>query len=87
MIGFSIEFKRWYFVLRGPRGRVYLATGFAKRMPVMTPTGTYDMEQYIEETSMFLDIHRYEDWSIVLGMTLNCPFHLPTQFNAVPITV
>jgi hypothetical protein len=37
MIGFSIEFKRWYFVLRGPKGRVYLATGFAKRMPVMTP--------------------------------------------------
>jgi hypothetical protein len=36
MIGFSIEFKRWYFVLRGPKGRVYLATGFAKRMPVMT---------------------------------------------------
>jgi len=61
MIGFSIEFKRWYFVLRGPRGRVYLATGFAKRMPVMTPIGTHDMEQYIEETSMFLDIHRYED--------------------------
>ena len=61
MIGFSIEFKRWYFVLRGPRGRVYLASGFAKRMPVITPTDTYDMEQYIEETSMFLDIHRYED--------------------------
>jgi hypothetical protein len=61
MIGFSIEFKRWYFVLRGPRGRVYLATGFAKRMPVVTPIGAYDMEQYIEETSMFLDIHRYED--------------------------
>jgi hypothetical protein len=61
MIGFSIEFKRWYFVLRGPKGRVYLATGFAKRMPVITPAGTYDMEQYIEETSMFLDIHRYED--------------------------
>jgi hypothetical protein len=61
MIGFSIEFKRWYFVLRGPKGRVYLATGFAKRMPVITPIGTYDMEQYIEETSLFLDIHRYED--------------------------
>ena len=44
MIGFSIEFKRWYFVLRGPRGRVYLATGFAKRMPVMTPTGTYTID-------------------------------------------
>jgi hypothetical protein len=34
MIGFSIEFKRWYFVLRGPRGRVYLATGFAKHLPI-----------------------------------------------------
>ena len=44
MIGFSIEFKRWYFVLRGPKGRVYLATGFAKRMPVMTPTGTYTID-------------------------------------------
>jgi hypothetical protein len=43
MIGFSIEFKRWYFVLRGPKGRVYLATGFAKRMPVMTPIGTYTL--------------------------------------------
>jgi hypothetical protein len=48
MIGFSLEFKRWYFVLRGPKGRVYLATGFAKHMPVMTPTGTYTMEQYEE---------------------------------------
>ena len=61
MIGFSIEFKRWYFVLRGPRGRVYLASGFAKRMPVITPVGTYNMEQYIDESSLFLDIHRYED--------------------------
>jgi len=61
MIGFSIEFKRWYFVLCGPKGRVYLATGFAKRMPVITPTDIYDMEQYIEEASLFLDIHRYED--------------------------
>jgi hypothetical protein len=48
MIGFSLEFKRWYFVLRGPKGRVYLATGFAKRMPVMTPTGTYTLDQYID---------------------------------------
>lgn len=45
MIGFSIEFKRWYFVLRGPKGRVYLATGFAKRMPVITPTGTYTIDE------------------------------------------
>jgi hypothetical protein len=44
MIGFSIEFKRWYFVLRGPKGRVYLATGCAKRMPVMTPVGTYHID-------------------------------------------
>jgi len=47
MIGFSIEFKRWYFVLRGPKGRVYLATGFAKRMPVMTRTGTYNLDRYL----------------------------------------
>lgn len=33
MIGFSIEFHRWYFILRGPRGRIYLASGFAKRLP------------------------------------------------------
>jgi hypothetical protein len=33
MIGFSIEFKRWYFVLRGPKGRVYLATGFTRYNP------------------------------------------------------
>jgi hypothetical protein len=47
MIGFSIEFKRWYFVLRGPKGRVYLATGFAKRMPVITLTGAYMLDQCI----------------------------------------
>ena len=34
MIGFSIEFKRWYIVLRGPKGRIYLCTGFAKQLPV-----------------------------------------------------
>jgi len=49
MIGFSLEFKRWYFVLRGPKGRVYLATGFAKRMPVMTPVGTIDIDQLLDE--------------------------------------
>lgn len=39
MLGFSIEFKRWYIVLRGPRGRVYLATGFAKQLPFyVSPT-------------------------------------------------
>jgi hypothetical protein len=33
MIGFSIEFKKFYVVLRGPRGRVWLATGFSKSRP------------------------------------------------------
>jgi len=50
MIGFSIEFKKWYVVLRGPRGRVYLATGFAKRMPVFTPTGTYSIDEYVDDS-------------------------------------
>ena len=49
MIGFSLEFKRWYVVLRGPRGRVYLATGFAKRMPVFTPTETLNIDQLLDE--------------------------------------
>jgi len=47
MIGFSLEFKRWYVVVRGPKGRVYLAFGFAKRMPVMTPIGTYTLEDCV----------------------------------------
>jgi hypothetical protein len=47
MIGFSLEFKRWYVVVRGPKGRVYLAFGFAKRMPVMTPTGTCTLEDCV----------------------------------------
>jgi hypothetical protein len=50
MIGFSIEFKRWYFVLRGPKGRIYLATGFAKRMPVFTPTGTLTLDDYLDDS-------------------------------------
>ncbi len=41
MIGFSIEFKPWYITVRGPRGRVYLATGFSKHVPVFTPRHTY----------------------------------------------
>ena len=46
MIGFSIEFKRWYFVLRGPRGRVYLCTGFAKHIPIfISPAQAYQFEQ------------------------------------------
>jgi len=47
MIGFSIEFKRWYVIVRGPKGRTYLATGFAKCMPIITPTGTYTIDQYL----------------------------------------
>ena len=46
MIGFSIEFKRWYVVVHGPKG-MYLATGFAKRMPAMTQTGTYTLEDCV----------------------------------------
>jgi hypothetical protein len=49
MIGFSIEFKRWYFVLRGPRGRVYLATGFAKRMPVFTASRTITLHDLMDD--------------------------------------
>lgn len=32
--GFSIEFKPWYITVRSPRGRVYLAIGFSKHVPV-----------------------------------------------------
>ena len=49
MIGFSIEFKRWYFVLRGPRGRVYLATGFAKRMPVFVNSRSVNLHDLIDD--------------------------------------
>ena len=57
MIGFSIGFKRWYFVLRGPRGRIYLATGFAKRMPVMTSTGTYTIDQYFDPDELLDEVY------------------------------
>lgn len=56
MIGFSIEFKRWYITLRGPRGRVYLCTGFANRIPVfisLAQTRAFDqaldVDQLIDE--------------------------------------
>ena len=49
MIGFSIEFKRWYFVLRGPRGRVYLATGFAKNMPVFVDNRSVSLHDPIDD--------------------------------------
>ena len=51
MIGFSIEFKRWYITLRGPRGRVYLCTGFAKRLPVfISPAQACAFEQTVDDS-------------------------------------
>jgi hypothetical protein len=51
MIGFSIEFKRWYITLRGPRGRVYLCTGFAKRLPVfISPAQAFAFDQAIDDS-------------------------------------
>ena len=50
MIGFSIEFKRWYIVIRGPKGRIYLAVGFAKSMPVFTSTGTLTPDDCIDDS-------------------------------------
>ena len=53
MIGFSLEFKRWYVVVRGPKGTVYSAFGFAKQMPVFTPTKTWPwpmtLQEYIDD--------------------------------------
>jgi hypothetical protein len=49
MIGFSIEFKRWYFVLRGPKGRVYLATGFAKHIPVFVNSRSVNLHDLIDD--------------------------------------
>jgi hypothetical protein len=49
MIGFSLEFKRWYVVVRGPKGTVYLAFGFAKQMPVFTPAKTMTLQECIDD--------------------------------------
>ena len=49
MIGFSLEFKRWYVVVRGPKGTVYSAFGFAKQMPVFTPAKTMTLQEYIDD--------------------------------------
>jgi len=49
MIGFSIEFKRWYLVVRGPKGRVYSAFGFAKQMPVILPDRTMTWDEYLKD--------------------------------------
>ena len=61
MIGFSIEFKKFYFVLRGPKDRVYLATGFAKRMPVMTPTCTYPVDDFPKEWIYDVEDDKYDE--------------------------
>jgi hypothetical protein len=50
MIGISIEFKRWYVVIRGPKGRVYSAFGFAKQMPVFLPTHTTSFDQFLDDS-------------------------------------
>ena len=49
MIGINIEFKRWYLVIRGPKGRVYSAFGFAQQMPVFLPTHTTTLDQYLAD--------------------------------------
>ncbi len=49
MIGINIEFKRWYLVIRGPKGRVYSAFGFAKQMPVFLSTHTTTLDQYLAD--------------------------------------
>jgi hypothetical protein len=45
MIGFIIEFRPWYLVFRGPRGRIYLAFGFAKRLPKLSKFHTTYQER------------------------------------------
>jgi len=49
MIGINLEFKRWYVVIRGPKGRVYSAFGFAKHMPVFLPTHSTTLDQYLAD--------------------------------------
>jgi hypothetical protein len=39
----------FYVVVRGPKGRVYSAFGFAKQMPVFTPTKTITLQEYMED--------------------------------------
>jgi hypothetical protein len=48
MIGFIIEFRPWYFVFRGPRGRIYLAFGFAKRLPKLSKFHATPYDRYQE---------------------------------------
>ena len=48
MIGFIVEFRPWYLVFRGPRGRIYLAFGFAKRLPKLSKFHTTPYDRYQE---------------------------------------
>jgi hypothetical protein len=48
MIGFIIEFRPWYLVFRGPRGRIYLAFGFAKRLPKLSKFHAAPYDRYQE---------------------------------------
>ena len=36
-------------VVRGPKGTVYSAFGFAKQMPVFTPAKTMTLQEYIDD--------------------------------------
>ena len=58
MIGFSLEFKRYYFVLRGPKGRVYLATGFAKLMPVFANGRSVSLHDIINDDDVKYGTYR-----------------------------
>ena len=58
--GFSIEFKPWYITIRGPKGRVYLATGFSKHVPVFTSRLTYldsEYSTFIKNTTNYMSEH------------------------------
>jgi hypothetical protein len=61
MIGFSIEFKRWYFVVRGPKGRVYIAFGFANQMPVFTPEKTMTLDEYMDDDAIVFTTRNGEE--------------------------
>jgi len=61
MIGFSIEFKRWYFVVRGPKGRVYTAFGFANQMPVFTPEKTMTLDEYMDDDAIVFTTRNGEE--------------------------
>lgn len=61
MIGFSIEFKRWYLVIRGPKGRVYTAFGFANQMPVFTPEKTMTLDEYMDDDAIVFTTRNGEE--------------------------